>query len=139
MIELFFGHPWVEALGLAQGQSSEPESKTTWYTNTGIEIDPQKIYRHGNMTIRMDNDTFFVDQNLPDGSNMHVKLGANDGSVCVQKFPYPLNEYKIDVPEPMVLKIEEGKTTINNKIYDVKIYRLKWGKVLFFFSIRMDW
>lgn len=59
LIELFFGQPWVESLGLTNSESVQSSKKTTWYTNTGVKIDPQKIYRRGNMAIRMDGDFLY--------------------------------------------------------------------------------
>ena len=49
-------------------------------------------------------------------------------SVCVQKYQYLLNEYTIDIPKNIILNVEEGKTKVKDKIYDVKIYQLKWSK-----------
>lgn len=128
LIEAFFGKHWLDALGIAHTQEPILESTTRWQTDSGKVLDSQQIYHHGDFNLRFDGHTVYVDEQLPDGTDTHAVLDTKTGAVRVEKFPYPLDEYRIDVPEKLIVRLEEGMTRILGKRYYVKRYYLKWGK-----------
>lgn len=128
LIEAFFGKHWLTALGLAQAQKPELETVPRWQTDSGKVLDSQKIYHHGDFNVRFDGHTIYVDEQLPDGADTHAVLDSKTGAIRVEKFPYPLEEYKINVPEKLIIRLEEGMTEISGKRYYAKRYHLKWGK-----------
>lgn len=132
LIETFFGKHWLDALGIAHTQESTLEATPRWQTDSGKILDSQQIYHHGDFNVRFDGHTIYVDEQLPDGADTHAVLNTETGAVRVEKYPYPLEEYRIDVPEKLIVQLEEGMTTISGKKYYAKRYHLKWGKSAIF-------
>lgn len=128
LIETFFGKHWLDALGIAHTQEPTLKTSPLWQTDSGKVLDPQQIYHHGDFDVRFDGHTVYVDEQLPDGTDTHAVLDTKTGAVRVDKFPYPLDEYKIDIPKKLIVHLEEGMTRISGKRYYVKKYHLKWGK-----------
>lgn len=128
IIEMFFGKHWLSALGLAQTQETTQETVPCWQTDTGKILDSQQIYHRGDFNVRFAEDMIYVDEQLPDGADTHAVLDTKTGAVRLEKTPYPLEQYRIDVPENLIVRLEEGMTEISGKKYYAKRYHLKWGK-----------
>lgn len=130
LVEIFFGKHWLDALGISKNKDNGFEPKSYWQTDTGKVINSQQIYQHGDFKFKInDTDTtIYVDEQLPDGNDTHILFNTESGAVTVEKYPYPLEEYNIDVPQSIIVRVEEGVTIINGKEYQVKQYHLKWGK-----------
>lgn len=128
LIETFFGKHWLDALGIAHMQEPTLEAVPRWQTDSGKVLDSQQIYHHGDFDVRFDGHTIYVDEQLPDGAETHTVLDTKTGAVRVEKYPYPIEEYKINVPEKLIIRLEEGMTTISGQMYYAKRYHLKWGK-----------
>lgn len=128
LIETFFGKHWLEAMGIPPNNTDILQPNFHWETDTGKIINPEKIYRHGDFKLRFDDKMIYVDEQLPDGKDTHVIINTESGAVSVKKYPYPLAEYKIDIPEKLIIQIEKEKTSIKGKKYLIIKYQLKWGK-----------
>lgn len=136
LIEEFFGAHWLDAIGIPRTQESTVSAAPSWQTDAGKVIDPQQIYHRGDFNVKFEGNTIYVDERLPDGSDTHSVIDAKTGAVCIEKYPYPIEEYRIDVPEKLIVRLEKGITTISGKRYYVKRYHLKWGKkATFIFDI----
>jgi len=64
----------------------------------------------------------YLTYTFPDGAEAYYEVDEN-GSVKYGKFPYPLGEYKFDIPNRLIL---EQKTQVSETISTTQI-RLKWG------------
>ena len=135
LVETFFGNAWHDELFVPQSEASQSYKNSQWFTNTGIKLSPDKIYEHGNFKLKVNTDSFDIEETLPDGSDTYVTLNTKNGAVQIHKPPYPLNEYTINVNPNMFIRAEQGETVINQNRYSVLKLHLKWGKsAVFFFN-----
>ncbi|NRB80235.1 MAG: hypothetical protein HRU38_16460 [Saccharospirillaceae bacterium] len=65
-----------------------------------------------------------VDVTLGDGAVFYFEVNE-EGSVRNTNTPYPINEYRVDIPQSAVLRQE--RIELENGNYDIKTY-LKWSK-----------
>lgn len=132
LVETFFGLPWCKALGISEVEKTALPKRNRWQTNTGKVLDPQQIYHHGDFNVKLTDDIVYIDEQLPDGSDTHVSFDPATGVTHIEKFPYPLKEYKIAVPQKIITHVERGTTVLKGKRYTANIYHLKWGKCAIF-------
>ena len=133
LVRTFFGEAWYKKMFPDSNNTIEQENDTKWVTNTGVRLDPDKIYERGDFKLKVDKDLFYIEETLPDGSATHVILNTKTGATQIQKPPYPFNEYRIIVNPNMYLRKEEGTVVINEKTYYVLKIHLKWGKSAVFY------
>lgn len=133
LVRTFFGEAWYKKMFPDQNNAIEKESDTKWVTNTGVQLDHDKIYERGDFKLKAGDDLFYIEETLPDGSDTHVILNTKSGAIQIQKHPHPLNEYRITVHPKMFLRKEEGTVVIDKKTYTVLKLYLKWGKSAVFY------
>lgn len=145
LVNDFFGKHWSEAMGLVASKDNSnniTNNKSTWFNEaTGAKIDPDKIYEHGNFKTKIDGDIVYIEHKLPNGNTTYCEFDIKANSVKNIRCPYPLCEYKLDIPPELILREESGNTIIQGKVYQAKIIHLKWGKriiLLFDQSVLID-
>ena len=133
VVRTFFGEAWYNKLFFAQNNTIEKEDNARWVTSTGVELNPNKVYERGDFKFKVNNESFYIEETLQDGSDTHVILDTKTGATRILKHPHPLNEYRISVNPKMIIRKEEGTVVIDKKTYNVLKFYLKWGKSAMFF------
>jgi len=132
IINDFFGKHWSAAMGLLETKDSvtdNNDSQSHWIIkDTGEKIDPDKIFKHGVFQTKINNNTIYTENKLPDGTTAYYEVDMKSGGIKNIQWPYPLHEYKIEIPATSIIREENGNTVIDGKTYWGKIIHLKWGK-----------
>lgn len=119
----------IDNLASSQQVSKKKENDSYWINqSTGEKIDPEKIYQKGIIKAKIDGDIAYTEYMLPDGKATYAEIDIKRNAVMNVKYAYPLSEYKLDIPDKLVVKEEASTTTNGIKNFPAKIIHLKWGK-----------
>lgn len=119
----------IDNLASTQQVSKKQENKSSWINqSTGEKLDPEKIYQKGIIKAKIDGDMAYAEYMLPDGKTTYGEFDIKRNAVMNVKYAYPLSEYKLDIPDKLVVKEEASTTTNGIKNFPAKIIHLKWGK-----------
>lgn len=104
------------------------ENKATkWYrSDTGKEILPTELLKHGNVTAQIDGTVARAQICKPDGKTVYAEIDTKNNSVrniVAEGFP---QEYVIDIPKNLIIDRKDGTTIIQGITCRAEIYLLKF-------------
>lgn len=106
-------------------------TKTKWFrSDTGKEITPDELLKHGNITAQIDGNVARAEFCLSDGQAMYAEFDMENNQISniVSKgFP---QEYSICVPEEIQIRVNMFRCKIGAHVYNAKYYELKFGGYL---------
>ncbi|MDD4016116.1 MAG: hypothetical protein PHQ92_10740 [Petrimonas sp.] len=127
IISMFFGKHWVDALSL-NNQIANEKVKEVWVNSeTGTAIDNGELFEVGNTKAVIIDDVIMGEVKMPDGKKIYAEFDAKTGGLIRNPSPYSISEYKVCIPEDLVLDCKKGNTTLDNIEYYAEIYAFKFG------------
>jgi len=100
-----------------------PKLRSAWTPEQGRFYETQIDKSGSNFKYMMKDGWLHVEITLSDGTVAYYEVNA-EGSVRNSKMPYPINEYRVEIPSPLVLSKEKVKSNIGS--YAIKT-TLKWS------------
>lgn len=99
-------------------------------SDTGKVVTPDELITQGNTKLQIDGDEARCETKTPDGKILYAELSiSNNGAKNILIEGYP-QEYSLDIPQSVIVNIQEGVTIIQGVKYYAKKYILKFGGYL---------